>query len=705
MSETLIIAEKPSVAATIAAALGAKEKKDGYIAGNGCLVSWCVGHLVQLAEAAAYGEQYKKWSYDSLPILPQEWQYAVASDKGKQFKILKDLMHRADVSEVVNACDAGREGELIFRFVYDVAGCKKPMRRLWISSMEESAIKAGFASLKDGKEYDPLYSSALCRAKADWIIGINMTRLFSCLYGKTLNVGRVQTPTLKMLVDRDAAITTFKKEKYYHARLSLSGVEAASAKIHAADEAGNLKAACEAAQAVCTSVTREKKTVAPLKLFDLTSLQREANRIYGYTAKQTLDLAQALYEKKLLTYPRTDSSYLTDDMGGTAAQIAAMLAGKLPFMQGADFTPEISRLLDSKKVSDHHAIIPTMELAKADLAALPESERNILTLAGARLLMACAAPHIFEAVTAVFSCAGQEFTAKGKTVLAEGWKGLERRFMATLKKKADTEDDEENALSLDVPPFAEGQTFDNPQAAVTEHFTTPPKPHNEASLLSAMERAGNEETDPDAERRGLGTPATRAAIIEKLVKGGFVERKGKQLIPTKNGIELVCVLPEVLTSPQLTADWENNLTQIAKGNADPDSFMTGIETMTRELVSTYPFLSDKEKERFKEEKPVIGKCPRCSANIYEGRKNYYCANRDCAFAMWKNDRFFEERKVTFSPKIAAALLKDGKAKVKKLYSPKTGKTYDGTILLADTGGKYVNYRIAIQRDREVTQQA
>ena len=705
MSEILIIAEKPSVAATIAAALGAKEKRDGYIAGSGYLVSWCVGHLVQLAEAAAYGEQYKKWSYDSLPILPQEWQYAVASDKGKQFKILKDLMHRADVSEVVNACDAGREGELIFRFVYDVAGCKKPMRRLWISSMEESAIKAGFASLKDGKEYDPLYSSALCRAKADWIIGINMTRLFSCLYGKTLNVGRVQTPTLKMLVDRDAAITTFKKEKYYHVRLSLSGVEAASAKIHAAEEAGNLKAACEAAQAVCTSVTREKKTVAPPKLFDLTSLQREANRIYGYTAKQTLDLAQALYEKKLLTYPRTDSSYLTDDMGGTVAQIAALLAGKLPFMQGADFTPEISRLLDSKKVSDHHAIIPTMEFAKTDLAALPESERNILTLAGARLLMACAEPHIFEAVTAVFSCVGQEFTAKGKTVLAEGWKGFERRFMATLKKKADTEDDEENALSLDVPPFAEGQTFDNPQAAVTEHFTTPPKPHNEASLLSAMERAGNEETDPDAERRGLGTPATRAAIIEKLVKGGFVERKGKQLIPTKSGIELVCVLPEVLTSPQLTADWENNLTQIAKGNADPDSFMTGIETMTRELVSTYPFLSDKEKERFKEEKPVIGKCPRCGADIYEGRKNYYCANKDCAFTMWKNDRFFEERKVTFSPKIAAALLKDGKAKVKKLYSPKTGKTYDGTILLADTGGKYVNYRIAIQRDREVTQQA
>ena len=705
MSETLVIAEKPSVAATIAAALGATEKKDGYIKGNGYLVSWCVGHLVQLAEAAAYGEQYKKWSYDSLPILPQEWQYTVAADKGKQFKILKDLMHRADVSEVVNACDAGREGELIFRFVYEVAGCKKPMRRLWISSMEESAIKAGFASLKDGKVYDSLYSSALCRAKADWIVGINMTRLFSCLYGKTLNVGRVQTPTLKMLVDRDAAITTFRKEKYYHVRLSLSGVEAASAKIHAAEDAAALKAACEASQAACVSIIHEKKTIAPPKLFDLTSLQREANRIYGYTAKQTLDLAQALYEKKLLTYPRTDSSYLTDDMGDTAAGIATLLGGTLPFMQGAAFTPEISRLLDSKKVSDHHAIIPTMELEKADLAALPESERNILVLVGARLLMACAEPHIFEAVTAVLSCAGQEFTAKGKTVLAAGWKDLERRFMATLKKKTDTEDDEENALSLDVPPFTEGQTFDNPQAAVTEHFTTPPKPHNEASLLSAMERAGNEETDPDAERRGLGTPATRAAIIEKLVKGGFVERKGKQLIPTKSGTELVCVLPDVLTSPKLTADWENNLTQIAKGQADPDSFMTGIAEMTQGLVKTYPFLSDKEKERFKEEKPVIGKCPRCGANVHESKKNYYCSNRVCAFTMWKNDRFFEERKVAFSPKIAAALLKDGKAKVKKLYSPKTGKTYDGTILLADTGGKYVNYRIAIQRDREVTQQA
>lgn len=689
----LVIAEKPSVAAAYAAALGVKGKKDGYFEDDGYIISWCIGHLVELAEAAAYGEQYKKWSYESLPILPQEWQYTVSGDKKKQFESLKQLMHRADVSEVVNACDAGREGELIFRFVYHVAGCEKPMRRLWLSSMETSAIKAGFDDLKDGKDYDTLYSSALCRAKADWIIGINATRLFSCLYGKTLNVGRVQTPTLKMLADRDAAITNFKKEKYYHVRLALSGAEAASERISDSGEADALKTACETSAAVCLSVTKEKKTAAPPKLFDLTSLQREANRIYGYTAKQTLDLAQALYEKRLLTYPRTDSSFLTDDMGGTAEKIAALLAGKLPFMRGAEFAPDVSRTLDSRQVSDHHAIIPTMELAKTDLSTLPETEKNILTLAGARLLFAAVEPHVYEAVKAVFECAGTQFTATGKTVLCGGWKDLEALYRATLKGKPDEDGGDAAAL----PEFSEGQAFEHPAARVTAHDTTPPKQHTEASLLSAMERAGNEDTDPDAERRGLGTPATRAAVIEKLVKCGFVERKGKQLIPTKNGNNLVCVLPDMLTSPTLTAEWENALTLIAKGKSAPDSFMQGIEDMARELVKTYPFLSDGKKDLFKEEKPSVGKCPRCGAPVYEGKKNYYCSVRGCGFVMWKNDRFFEERKTAFTPKIAAALLKSGRAKVKGLYSPKTGKTYDGTVLLADTGGKYVNYRIEVQK--------
>ena len=601
------------MAQTIAAALGVKNKKDGYLEGGGYLISWCVGHLVQLSEAAAYGEQYRKWSYESLPILPEKWQYTVSKDKETQFNILKELMHRADVSEVVNACDAGREGELIFRFVYEVAGCKKPIRRLWISSMEDGAIRSGFDNLKDGREYDALFASALCRAKADWIIGINATRLFSCLYNCTLNVGRVQTPTLKMLADRDAAISTFKKEKYYHVRLALPGAEAASAKIRAAEEAEALKAACEAAQAVCVSVAKEKKTAAPPKLFDLTSLQREANRIYGYTAKQTLDLAQSLYEKRLLTYPRTDSSYLTDDMGGTAADIAALLCGK----------------------------------------------------------------------------------PRGKTILSDGWKDLERCYRATLKTKPEADDGDSDASTL--PELSEGQTFSDFSAKVTEHDTTPPKPHNEASLLSAMERAGNEDTDPDAERRGLGTPATRAAVIEKLVNSGFVERKGKQLIPTKDGNNLVCILPDVLTSPKLTAEWENNLTQIAKGAADPEDFMRRIEDMARELVRTYASVLDGKQDLFKTEKPEIGKCPRCGSPVHESKKNYYCSNRDCAFVMWKNDRFFEERKIAFSPKIAAALLKSGKVNVKKLYSPKTGKTYDGTVVLADTGGKYVNYRVELPK--------
>ena len=691
----LVICEKPSVGAAVAAALGVTGKKDGYIENDKYIISWCIGHLVQLSEAAAYGEQYRKWSYDSLPILPQEWQYTVAADKGKQFKILKDLMHRADVSEVVNACDAGREGELIFRFVYHQAGCKKPFTRLWISSMETDAIRSGFEHLKDGRGYDTLYHSALCRAKADWLIGINATRLFSCLYGKTLNVGRVQTPTLKMLVDRDAAITNFKKETYYHVRLMLPGAEAASAKICAADEAGKLKAACEASAAVCTSLVKEKKTIAPPKLFDLTSLQRETNRIYGYTAKQTLDLAQTLYEKKLLTYPRTDSAFLTDDMGETATGIIALLCGKLPFMAGISFMPEVSRVLNSKKVSDHHAIIPTMELAKTDLATLPESEKNILTLAGARLLFATAEPHAYETVTAVFSCAGANFTARGKTILSDGWKDLERCYRATLKTKPEADDGDSDASTL--PELSEGQTFSDFSAKVTEHDTTPPKPHNEASLLSAMERAGNEDTDPDAERRGLGTPATRAAVIEKLVNSGFVERKGKQLIPTKDGNNLVCILPDVLTSPKLTAEWENNLTQIAKGAADPEDFMRRIEDMARELVRTYASVLDGKQDLFKTEKPEIGKCPRCGSPVHEGKKNYYCSNRDCAFVMWKNDRFFEERKIAFSPKIAAALLKSGKVNVKKLYSPKTGKTYDGTVVLADTGGKYVNYRVELPK--------
>ena len=599
--------------------------------------------------------------------------------------------------------DAGREGELIFRFVYQMAGCTKPVKRLWISSMEDAAIREGFANLRPDSDYDALYQSALCRAKADWLVGINATRLFSVLYHKTLTVGRVQTPTLKMLVDRDAKILRFQKEKYYTVGIQSGSLKADSGRISDAETANSLKEKCTGTTPVCTSVKREKKTEQPPKLYDLTTLQREANRLFGFTAKQTLDYAQQLYEKKLLTYPRTDSQYLTEDMGQTAQHLVSDLLGLLPFAQGLALTAEVGRILNSKKVSDHHAIIPTAEFVKQGFAGLAESECKLMSLVCSKLLCAIAAPHEYETVTAVFSCAGSEFTAKGKTVLVPGWKEIDQRFRSTMK--ADGEEEVESLNTL--PELAEGQSF-RVTSTVSEHFTSPPKAYTEDTLLSAMERAGAEDIPEDkvncfagaregglghAERKGLGTPATRAAILEKLVQVGFVQRKGKQLVPTKDGINLAVVLPESLTSPTLTAEWENRLTEIAKGSADPDEFMAEIEAQVRQLVKTYSCISADKQNLFQSERLIIGKCPRCGENVYEGKKNFYCGNRGCQFVMWKNDRFFEQRKKVFTPKIAAALLKNGKAKVKGLYSEKTGKTYDAMVLLADTGGKYVNYRV------------
>ena len=688
MSVQLVIAEKPSVARSIAAVIGAAEKQNGYWQGGGYLVSWCIGHLVSFAEAGQYDEKYCKWRYEDLPILPQPWQFIVPDEKKQQLEVLRALLNRPDVDSVTAATDAGREGELIFRFVYQMAGCTKPVKRLWISSMEDAAIREGFANLCPDSDYDALYQSALCRAKADWLVGINATRLFSVLYHKTLTVGRVQTPTLKMLVDRDAKILRFQKERYYTVGIQSGSLKADSGRIASMDEADTLKNACAGASAICSSVKREKKTEQPPKLYDLTTLQREANRLFGFTAKQTLDYAQQLYEKKLLTYPRTDSQYLTEDMGQTAQHLVSDLLGLLPFAQGLALTAEVGRVLNSKKVSDHHAIIPTAEFAKQGFAGLAESECKLMNLVCSKLLCAVAAPHEYETVTAVFSCAGNEFTAKGKTVLVPGWKEIDQRFHSTLK----TDGDEETEALNTLPELAEGQSF-SAVADISEHFTSPPKAYTEDTLLSAMERAGAEDMPENAERKGLGTPATRAAILEKLVQMGFVQRKGKQLVPTKDGINLAVVLPESLTSPALTAEWENRLTEIAKGNADADEFMAEIEAQVRRLVKTYSCISADKQNLFQSERVIIGKCPRCGENVYEGKKNFYCGNRGCQFVMWKNDRFFEQRKKAFTPKIAAALLKDGKAKVKGLYSEKTGKIYDATVLLADTGGKYVNYRV------------
>lgn len=686
----LVIAEKPSVARSIAAVMGATQKQNGYMEGNGYLVSWCIGHLVSFADAGRYDERFKKWRYEDLPIIPEPWQYIIPDEKKQQFETIRELANRPDVESLVCATDAGREGELIFRFVYQMAGCQKPFSRLWISSMEDSAIREGFQNLKPGADYDALYQSALCRSKADWLIGINATRLFSVLYHRTLTVGRVQTPTLKMLADRDEAITHFQREKYHIVHISAGGAEAVSSRVPDAAGADAIKTACAGAQAVCASVTREKKTEQPPKLYDLTTLQREANRLFGFTAKQTLDYAQALYEKRLLTYPRTDSRFLTDDMEQTAADTITGLLPLLPFTEGVELTPEIHPVLNSAKVSDHHAIIPTAEFIKQGFNGLAESEKKLLSLIACKFLCAVAAPHVYEAVTASFTCAGNEFTAKGRTVLCGGWKEIDRRFRASLKTDTDGDGAEPDK---ELPELSEGQTFEDVAASVTEHFTTPPKAYTEDTLLSAMERAGAGDTPDDAERKGLGTPATRAAILEKLVQMGFAERKGRQLIPTKDGQNLVSVLPDELTSPALTAEWESRLTQIAKGEADPDDFMRQIEAQARSLVSTYNHVNEDGQRLFQKERVSIGICPRCGEAVFEGKKNYYCGNRSCQFVMWKNDRFFEERKKEFTPKIAAALLKSGKAKVKGLYSVKTGKTYDGTVLLADTGGKYVNYRI------------
>ena len=684
----LVICEKPSVAKSIASALGVTSRADGYFEGNGYLISWCIGHLVGLADAAAYDDRYKKWRYEDLPILPNPFRYVVSEEKAAQFHILRSLMERPDVTELVNACDAGREGELIFRLVYEAAGCSKPFSRLWISSMEDAAIREGFADLHPGTDYDPLYQSALCRQKADWLIGINASRLFSVLYHRTLNVGRVQTPTLAMLADRDSKIVLFRKEKYYHVRLALEGAEAVSDRIVSPEDAQAIRDACDGQRAVCVSVAREKKTEKPPKLYDLTTLQREANRVFGYTAKQTLDYAQSLYEKKLLTYPRTDSRYLTSDMAENTSVVLHLVARVPPFDACPEFFPDVLALVNDKEVSDHHAILPTLELEKANVPGLPVGERNILLLVCCKLLCAAAEPFVYEAVTATFDCGGHTFTAKGKQVLSQGWRAIQEVFRSSLKEKPEDEDAEGV-----LPALTEGQVFEPVAASVTEHFTSPPKPYTEDTLLSAMENAGKEDMPDEAERKGLGTPATRAAIIEKLVSGGFVERKGKNLIPTKAGVNLVTVLPELLTSPKLTADWEQRLNEVAKGQASPEDFMDGIEAMAAELVRKYSHISEDGQKLFQPEKETVGLCPRCGKPVYEGKKNFACSDRACQFVMWKNDRFFEQRGKVLTAKIAAALLKNGKAKVKGLRSLRTGKTYEGTIVLADTGGKYVNYQI------------
>ena len=687
----LIIAEKRSVAASIASALGATSRADGFYEGNDLLVSWCVGHLVSPMDAAGYDPRFRKWHFEDLPILPEPFRYVLAPGKEAAFENLRALMDRPDVDTIVNACDAGREGELIFRLVYEMAGCRKPVRRLWISSMEDNAIREGFSDLRPGADYEALYQSALCRQKADWLVGINATRLFSVLYHRTLNVGRVQTPTLAMLVERERKISQFQKEKYYVLRLEVNGTEAVSEKITDSTEAELAAAVCKGVTAICTSITREQKKEQPPRLYDLTTLQREANRLLGYTAKQTLDYAQSLYEKKLLTYPRTDSRYLTSDMAETASCVIHLAAKLPPFDSCSNFFPLVEAMISDKNVSDHHAIIPPMELEKADVHALPVGERNLLLLVCCKLLCAAAESYVYEAVTTTLDCGGQFFTAKGKRILSEGWQEIDRIFRASLKETPMDKD------SSTFPDFTEGQILDNAEVSVAERFTPPPKPYTEDTLLSAMENAGKDDIPDEAERKGLGTPATRAAIIEKLVAAGFVERKGKNLIPTQDGINLISILPEPLTSPMLTAEWEQQLMEIAKGTASPDTFMEGIRNMVQTLVSDHSQVSEEGRTLFAPERESIGVCPRCGKPVYEGKKNFACSDRGCGFVLWKDDRFWTSRKKVLTAKMAADLLKKGRILVKGMWSEKKGVAYDAAVLLDDTGEKYVHYKLEFQK--------
>ncbi len=694
MSCRLVIAEKPSVAQAIAAVLGARERGDGCIRGNGWIVSWCVGHLVELAQAAAYDERLAKWRLEDLPILPERWRYAAAQGKTKQLDILRGLLNDKAVDSVVCATDAGREGELIFRLVYDFCKCTKPVQRLWISSMEDAAIRDGFEKLRPGADYDSLYHAALCRSQADWLVGINATRLFSCLYGVTLNVGRVQTPTLALLVEREAAIAAFVRTPFYTPVLDLTGFTVLGEKMEDRAAADTVRSVCNGKDAAVREIKRQDKNTAPPKLYDLTTLQREANRLFGYTAQQTLDYTQSLYEKKLCTYPRTDSRFLTEDMAPSLPALVSAVAGKLEFLPAVLPLPvNADQVINNGKVSDHHAIIPTPTMAKTNLDGLPAGERNILHLLAVRLLCAVGEKHSHAETVVTVECAGHLFTAKGRTVLREGWKAAEQAFRAVLKEKPR----EEDADGTSLPELSEGQVFSSASVSVRKGFSSPPKHFTEDTLLSAMETAGAEDMPEDAERKGLGTPATRAGIVEKLVKSGFVVRKSKQLFPTEKGVNLIAVLPDAVKSPQLTAEWEHMLGRIERGELADSKFMEGIAAMTRELVSVHAAPDQAHSARFaRPAAPSVGACPRCGSAVTESKKGFFCSGRDCRFALWRDNKFFAAKKKEITKPIAAALLTEGRVFIKELYSEKTGKTYDATVVLEDTG-QYANFKLDFER--------
>ena len=670
----LVLAEKPSVAMSLSKVIGADQRGDGYMEGNGYLVSWCVGHLVELSQPEAYDEKYAKWKYDDLPILPEHWQYQVSASTKKQFGILKKLMQRKDVESLICATDAGREGELIFRLVYHQCGCKKPVERLWISSMEDSAIREGFQKLRPGTEYDALYEAALCRERADWIVGINATRLFSCLYGQTLNVGRVMTPTLAMVVMRDAAIRAFKPEPFYSAELKFRDFQAGGERMKEKAEVEKLVAeCCQAESAIITKVEQKEKSEKPPALFDLTSLQREANRQLGFTAQQTLDYTQALYEKKLVTYPRTDSRYLTDDMAPLVPELVSVIQQSFQIQADVPAPVNAAQVINSKKVTDHHAIIPTKTAASYDISSLPSGEQAILTMLAVRLICAVGTPCLYAETVVEAECAGQKFRTKGKTATDIGW----RRYAGKPSEEA-----EKNAGAGELPELSEGMTLELARVDLKEGKTSPPKRFTEDLLLSAMESASSDEFPAGVERKGIGTPATRAAIIEKLVQKGFIERRGdkktKYLCSTDKGNALVTVVPEQIQSPSMTADWEEKLLKIEHGEYDSDAFMGEISSMVSGLVKTYEAVKGAD-VLMQPERKVIGSCPACGSDVCETAKGWFCRDKNCKFALWKENRFFQTLGKQMTEELAKQLVNQGKARLIHCYSRKSNRYYDTTV--------------------------
>lgn len=685
MSKFLVIAEKPSVAQSYAKNLSAYKREDGYLEGESCIVSWCLGHLAEYAQPEEYDPKYEKWQFDDLPILPEVWKLKVSKDKKKQFDVLKGLMNRSDVEYLVNGCDAGREGELIFQRVYDLAGCRKPVKRLWISSMEDAAIQKGFQTMKSEEEYKNLCMAAVCRAQADWLIGMNGTRAYTTRYFKRLVVGRVQTPTLAMLAERQERIEHFQKEAFYKVALTDGKLTVVSENIANEEAADLLAALCNGSTAVVTQMKKEDKKAFPPRLYDLTSLQREANRYFGYTAKRTLDMLQELYEEKLVTYPRTDSQFVTEDMKDSVEELVGKMPVLLPFVDYGQLGHGIKRVINNTKVSDHHAILPTKEAVEKGIADLPADKKNLMMLICQQLVQATGEEYLYEQTDITVKCQEHDFKARGKIPVQMGFKEVEKAFKH-LYVKAEPVEGKEKETSIPAG-YEEGMRLFPVKADKTTHYTSPPKPFNEDTLLAAMETAGNKEFDSETEKKGLGTPATRASIIEKLVSSGYAQRKGKQILPSTEGKELVKVMPEYLKSAVMTAEWENQLLMMEKGQITDTQFMGEITSLVRKILEVCREIPEEERRRFQTAREVIGKCPVCGCDVFEGKQNFYCSNRQCDFALWKENRFLGSMEKNLDKKMARELLDKACTHVKGLYSKKKDMKFDADLLLTLEDGK------------------